>query len=161
MAKSVLILMGSKSDLPTMTKAASTLRKLGVDCEMTVASAHRSPERVDRLVRGARERGVGVVIAGAGLAAHLAGVCASATTLPVIGVPLAGGKLGGLDALLSTVQMPSGLPVATVAIDMATNAAVLAVQMLAIEDADLALRLEEERAEMAKAIEEAAAELES
>ena len=161
MAKSVLILMGSKSDLTTMSKAAAMLRKLGVEYELTVASAHRSPERVDRLVQGARDRGVGVVIAGAGLAAHLAGVCASATSLPVIGVPLAGGKLAGLDALLSTVQMPSGMPVATVGIDMATNAAVLAAQMLAIEDADLAARLEDERAEMAKAIEEAAAELES
>ncbi len=161
MARSVLILMGSRSDLPVMGKAAQVLKKFGVSYELTVASAHRSPDRLDRLVRGAREQGVGVIIAGAGLAAHLAGVCASTTTLPVIGVPLAAGKLGGLDALLSTVQMPSGMPVATVGIDMATNAAILAVQILAIEDPGLATRLQEEREQMAKAIEEAAAELSS
>ncbi|MBD3175003.1 MAG: 5-(carboxyamino)imidazole ribonucleotide mutase [Armatimonadia bacterium] len=159
MARSVLILMGSKSDLEIMRKAADTLEKLGVEHEMTIASAHRTPERVDTLVRGARDRGVGAVIAGAGMAAHLAGVCASKTTLPVIGVPLSGSKLVGVDALLATVQMPPGMPVATVGIDMAANAALLAAQMLAVEDADLARKLEDERERRAKAVEEAAAEL--
>jgi len=159
-AHKILILMGSASDAEVMREAAETLASFGVEYRMTVASAHRVPERVERLVSAARSEGYGAVIAGAGLAAHLAGVCASKTTLPVIGVPLSGGKLVGVDALLSTVQMPPGVPVATVGIDNATNAALLAVQILAVGDPDLAARLEEARASGANRIEEAAAQLE-
>ena len=143
---SVLILMGSDSDAPVMQGAVDLLRELQIRCEMTVASAHRSPDRVMRLVREAPARGVKVFIVGAGAAAHLAGVVAAHTTLPVVGVPLSGGALNGVDALYATVQMPKGIPVATVAIDGAMNAAMLAVQMLAIRDKDLADKLAEFRA---------------
>src|ERR687897_2488891 len=138
----VLILMGSDSDAPFMQGAVDILRELNIPCEMTVASAHRSPERVMRLVREAPGRGVKVFIVGAGAAAHLAGVVAAHTSLPVIGVPIDSSALKGLDALLSTVQMPPGVPVATVSIGKpgATNAGVLAVQMLALADASLAER---------------------
>ena len=130
----VLILMGSDSDAPVMSAAVDVLTELGLTCEMTVASAHRSPERVLRLVEEAPGRGVRVFIVGAGAAAHLAGVVAAHTTLPVIGVPIDSSALKGLDALLSTVQMPPGVPVATVAIGKpgATNAGVLAAQMIAL-----------------------------
>ncbi len=133
---SVLILMGSDSDAPVMQAAVDVLRELDIPCEMTVASAHRSPERVMRLVREAPGRGVKVYIVGAGAAAHLAGVVAAHTTSPVIGVPIDSSALKGLDALLSTVQMPPGVPVATVSIGKpgATNAGVLAAQMLALAD---------------------------
>ncbi len=152
MPPSVLILMGSDSDLPIMQEAAKTLARFGVGFEMTVASAHRTPDRVEALVSSARAEGFGVIVAAAGMAAHLAGVCAGRTTLPVIGVPLSGGKLVGVDALLATVQMPPGVPVATVGIDAARNAALLAVQILAVTDADLAAKLEDEKRMMAKRV---------
>src|SRR3954464_5090821 len=139
----VLILMGSDSDAPVMQAAVDTLKEFGISSEMTVASAHRSPERVMRLVGEAPGRGVRVFIVGAGAAAHLAGVVAAHTALPVIGVPIDSSALKGLDALLSTVQMPPGVPVATVSIGKpgATNAAVLAAQILAVGDLALAGRL--------------------
>ncbi len=139
----VLILMGSDSDAAVMRGVEDVLNELQVSSEMTVASAHRSPERVMRLVREAPTRGVKVFVVGAGAAAHLAGVVAAHTTLPVIGVPIDSSALQGLDALLSTVQMPPGVPVATVSIGKpgATNAGVLAAQILAVADAKLAARL--------------------
>jgi len=154
----VLILMGSGSDAPVMQAAVDILRDLGVSCEMTVASAHRSPDRVMRLVRDAPARGVKVFIVGAGAAAHLAGVVAAHTTVPVIGVPIDSSALKGLDALLSTVQMPPGVPVATVSIGKpgATNAGVLAAQILAVGDKDLRARLEGYKKNLADKVEEAA-----
>ncbi|MDW7709994.1 MAG: 5-(carboxyamino)imidazole ribonucleotide mutase [Deferrisomatales bacterium] len=143
--KSIAILMGSPNDWPVMKKGVEVLRDLGVPCEVHVASAHRDPARVVAVVSSARERGVAAVICGAGMAAHLAGVAAAHTTLPVIGVPLASGALNGQDALLSTVQMPRGIPVASVAIDGAVNAALLASQILAVHDSGLAARLEDLR----------------
>lgn len=160
MACKVLILMGSQSDQAVMVEAVKTLSGLGIECRLTVASAHRTPDRVDELVSSAREQGYGVVIAGAGMAAHLAGVCASRTTLPVIGVPLSGSKLVGVDALLATVQMPPGIPVATVAVDGAKNAALLAAQILALGDEELTRRLEDDRTSMANRVEEMAAGVE-
>lgn len=145
------ILMGSDSDLPVMKKTADTLDKFGVVYRMTVASAHRSPELVKEFVGEAERDGVGVFICGAGMAAHLAGAVAGMTTRPVIGVPL-GGTLAGLDALLSTAQMPPGVPVATVAVDGALNAGVLAVQILALSDIALAERLVEHKAEMERKV---------
>jgi 5-(carboxyamino)imidazole ribonucleotide mutase len=137
------ILMGSDSDLPTMDEAAKILQEFAVPFEMHISSAHRSPDRVARFARDADGRGLRVLIAGAGGAAHLAGVIAAHTVLPVIGVPMDGGPLHGLDALLSTVQMPGGIPVATVAIGKAgaRNAALLAVAILALGDANLRRRL--------------------
>ena len=126
----IAILMGSKSDLPVLEPAAKQLQELGIACEMRVMSAHRTPERVAEFVRGARAAGIKVFIAAAGGAAHLAGAVAANTTLPVIGVPVASSKLSGLDALLATVQMPPGVPVATVGIDNAKNAAHLALRIL-------------------------------
>jgi len=157
----VLILMGSRSDAPIMQAAADVLQELGVACETTVASAHRSPERVRRLIREAPGQGVRVFIVGAGAAAHLAGVVAAHTTLPVIGVPIDSSALNGLDALLSTVQMPPGVPVATVSIGNpgATNAGVLAAQILALSDAGLARRLEDYKRKLADQVEKAAREL--
>jgi phosphoribosylaminoimidazole carboxylase PurE protein len=145
------ILMGSDSDLPTMQEAAKLLEEFGVPYEMHVASAHRTPERVMRYARGAAGRGLQVLIAGAGGAAHLAGVLAAHVTLPVIGVPMEGGSLGGLDALLSTVQMPGGIPVATVAIGRAgaRNAALLAVAILALASPPLARKLAAYRSRLA------------
>ena len=136
------ILVGSKSDMPVLEKCAARLEELGVEYEIQVRSAHRNPEGVSEYAGTARERGLKVIICAAGMAAHLAGAVAARTTLPVIGVPVAAGTLGGLDSLLSTVQMPSGVPVATVAINGATNAAVLAAQILALSDPDLAEKLE-------------------
>jgi len=158
---SVLILMGSDSDAPVMQAAVDVLREFEVPCEMTVASAHRSPERVMRLVAEAPGRGVRLFIVGAGAAAHLAGVVAAHTTLPVIGVPIDSSALKGMDALLSTVQMPPGVPVATVSIGKpgATNAGVLAVQMLALADASLAERLTQYKKKLADKVEQAAARL--
>ncbi len=141
----VAIIMGSDSDLPVVRKAAETLDKLGIAWEMRVMSAHRTPKAVREFAAGARENGFGVVIAAAGKAAHLAGVLASHTTLPVIGIPIKASALGGLDALLSTVQMPPGVPVATVAIDSAENAALLAAQILAVTNAGLAEKLDAEK----------------
>ncbi|MFB3818021.1 MAG: 5-(carboxyamino)imidazole ribonucleotide mutase [Candidatus Methylomirabilales bacterium] len=145
------ILMGSDSDLPTMQEAAKLLEEFGVPFEMHIASAHRTPERVMRYARGASGRGLQVLIAGAGGAAHLAGVLAAHATLPVIGVPMDGGSLGGLDALLSTVQMPAGIPVATVAIGRAgaRNAGLLAVQILALASPPLAKKLAAYRSRLA------------
>jgi 5-(carboxyamino)imidazole ribonucleotide mutase len=136
------ILVGSKSDMPVLEKCAARLEELGIEYEIQVRSAHRNPEGVSEYAGTARERGLKVIICAAGMAAHLAGAVAARTTLPVIGVPVAAGTLGGLDSLLSTVQMPSGVPVATVAINGATNAAVLAAQILALSDPDLAEKLE-------------------
>ena len=139
------ILMGSDSDWPVMRQAADTLARFGVPCESRVLSAHRSPALVREYAAGASGRGLKVLIAGAGGAAHLAGVAAAHTTLPVIGVPIDSKSLKGLDSLLSTVQMPKGVPVATVAIDNAANAAILAVQCLALSDARLARALVEHK----------------
>jgi phosphoribosylaminoimidazole carboxylase PurE protein len=148
--------MGSDSDLPVMEEAVRVLEDLGVPYEIDVTSAHRTPETTARLAREAEERGVGVVIVGAGHAAHLAGVVAAHTTLPVIGVPLPSSSLQGLDALLSTVQMPGGVPVATVAIGKsgATNAGILAAQILATADPELRRRLREHKDRMAAKVEE-------
>src|SRR5436190_5157051 len=159
----VLILMGSDSDAPIMQGAVDVLRELGISSEMTVASAHRSPERVMRLVREAPDRGVKVFIVGAGAAAHLGGVVAAHTTKPVIGVPLDSSALKGLDALLSTVQMPPGVPVATVSIGKpgATNAGILAAQILAVADPKVAARLEQYKQSLADKVEQAAQKLRS
>ena len=144
--------MGSDSDLSVMRTAADTLKSLGVPFSVRVISAHRTPDAARDFARAARDEGYGAIIAAAGKAAHLAGAIAANTTLPVIGVPVKSSTLNGLEALLSTVEMPPGMPVATVAIDGAKNAALLAAQMLAIEDAQLAGRLSENRAEMARAV---------
>lgn len=135
------IIMGSDSDLPTMEAAEGVMHEFGVSYELHVVSAHRTPERMVEYAKSARERGLKVIIAGAGGAAHLPGMVASMTTLPVIGVPVVSGGLDGMDSLLSIVQMPKGVPVATVAIGNARNAGLLAVQILAISDSDLAERL--------------------
>ena len=158
---SVLILMGSDSDAPVMQGAVDVLREFEIPCEMTVASAHRSPERVMRLVREAPGRGVRVFIVGAGAAAHLAGVVAAHTVMPVIGVPIDSSALKGWDALLSTVQMPPGVPVATVSIGKpgATNAGVLAAQILAVGDPGMAARLQDYKKRLADKVEAAAAKL--
>lgn len=146
--KKVALIMGSDSDAPIVKGAADMLRKLEIPYEAHVYSAHRTPEAAANFTKSARENGFGVFIAAAGKAAHLAGALAANTTLPVIGIPIKSSTLDGLDALLSTVQMPSGLPVATVAIDGAANAALLAAQILAVEDDSLATRLNEMREEM-------------
>ena len=142
MSPSVGILVGSKSDLPVMEKCTKRLEELGIDYELEVLSAHRTPDAVAAYVASAPERGSKVFICAAGMAAHLAGAVAARTNLPVIGIPIAAGTLGGFDALLATVQMPSGVPVATVAVNGAANAAVLAAQILALSDAALTERLE-------------------
>jgi phosphoribosylamine---glycine ligase len=154
----VLILMGSDSDAPVMQASVDVLREFGIACEMTVASAHRSPERVQRLIREAPSRGVKLFIVGAGAAAHLAGVVAAHSTMPVIGVPIDSSALKGLDALLSTVQMPPGVPVATVSIGKpgATNAGVLAAQILAVGNPDVRTRLDAYKKKLADKVEEAA-----
>ena len=157
----VLILMGSDSDAPVMQAAVDTLKEFGITTEMTVASAHRSPARVMRLVEEAPGRGVKVFIVGAGAAAHLGGVVAAHTILPVIGVPIDSSALKGLDALLSTVQMPPGVPVATVSIGKpgATNAAVLAAQIMAVGDKAMAEKLTQYKRRLADKVEAAAAKL--
>jgi len=142
LSPSVGILVGSKSDLPVVEKCTKRLEDLGVDHELEVLSAHRTPDAVAEYVASAPGRGIKVFICAAGMAAHLAGAVAARTNLPVIGIPIAAGTLGGFDALLSTVQMPSGVPVATVAVNGAANAAVLAAQILALSDPELARRLE-------------------
>lgn len=139
------IIMGSDSDLPVVKKAADTLREFGVPYEVHVYSAHRTPLEAREFALHARENGFGAIIAAAGMAAHLAGAIAAATTIPVIGIPIKSAQIGGIDALLSTVQMPSGIPVATVAIDGATNAALLSIQILSVEDPELAVKLDEKR----------------
>ncbi len=156
--KKIAIIMGSDSDLPVLEKAMSTLDEFSVPYEVHVYSAHRTPEQAKAFAEAARENGFGAIIAAAGKAAHLAGALAANTTLPVIGIPVKASVLDGMDALLSTVQMPSGIPVATVAIDGAQNAALLAVQMLAINDAELARLLDESRkAERERVLEKDAA----
>lgn len=142
----VAILMGSPNDRPKMEPAADTLGSFGITADVRVMSAHRTPVQVAEFVSGARDAGYSAIICGAGMAAHLAGAAAAHTTLPVIGVPLSGGALNGVDALYATVQMPRGIPVATVAVDGAVNAALLVVQMLAIGDPDLVEALAEDRA---------------
>ncbi len=160
--RQVQILMGSDSDAPVMQRTVDQLRAFGIECGMTVASAHRSPDRVQRLVRQAREDGVAVFIVGAGAAAHLAGVVAAHATQPVIGVPIDSSPLKGWDALLATVQMPPGVPVATVSVGAAgaTNAAVLAAQILAVGDARVAAALDEHKQQLARKVEAAAARVE-
>ena len=150
--RKVGIIMGSDSDLPVVEKAIQTLRDYGVPLEVHVLSAHRTPEQVREFALGARAAGFGVLIAAAGKAAHLAGSIAANTTLPVIGIPIKSSTLDGIDALLSTVQMPSGIPVATVAIDGAVNAALLSIQILAVEDAALAEALRQSRAAAAQKV---------
>lgn len=143
--KKVAIIMGSDSDLPVVEKAINTLKSFNVPYEVHVYSAHRTPLEAANFTKNARKNGFGVIIAAAGMAAHLAGAIAANTTLPVIGIPIASGGLGGLDAVLSTLQMPSGIPVATVAVNGAVNSALLAIEMLAITDKNLAKALEEKR----------------
>ena len=150
--KKVGIVMGSDSDLPVIQKATDQLKALGIPFEVHVYSAHRTPEQARDFAVNARKNGFGVMIAAAGMAAHLAGAIAANTTLPVIGIPCKGPCLDGLDALLSTVQMPGGIPVATVAVNGGANAALLAAQILAVEDAELAAVLDEKRAKDAAAV---------
>ena len=159
--KKIGIVMGSDSDLPVVEKAMTTLEKFGVPFEAHVYSAHRTPVEAGEFAKHARENGFGAIIAAAGKAAHLAGAMAANTTLPVIGIPIKSSTLDGLDALLSTVQMPGGLPVATVAIDGAENAALLAIQILAVEDKELAAKLDAARAEAAAKVLEKNAALEA
>lgn len=154
----VSIVMGSDSDMPVMAKAADILTELGIEFEMTIISAHREPDTFFEYAKGCEGRGVKVVIAGAGMAAHLPGMCAAIFPMPVIGIPMHTTSLGGKDSLYSIVQMPSGIPVATVAIDGAVNAALLAVQMLAICDEDLQKKLDDKRiSDAAKVLEKNAA----
>ena len=150
--KKIGIVMGSDSDLPIVEKAIAIVKEYGVECEVHVYSAHRTPEQAKEFACSARRNGFGVLIAAAGKAAHLAGAVAAATTLPVIGLPIKSSTLDGIDALLSTVQMPAGIPVATVAIDGAVTAALLSLQILAVEDAALAQKLEEARRKSAEKV---------
>ena len=150
--KKVAILMGSDSDFGVMSKAVSVLKEFGIPVEVHVYSAHRTPEKVAEFATNAKDNGFGVIIAGAGMAAALAGVVAGHTTLPVIGVPLKSNALEGVDALLSTVMMPSGIPVATVAIDGSKNAAYLAAQILAVNDEELAKKVLENRQKQSAAV---------
>ncbi len=150
--KKVAVIMGSDSDLPVLAPCLKRLKSLDIPFEAHVMSAHRTPGAATEFSRDAKHNGFGVIIAAAGKAAHLAGVLAAHTTLPVIGIPVKSSTLDGLDALLATVQMPSGIPVATVAIDGAENAALLAAQMLALSDKDLADKLDEEKRNMTEAV---------
>ena len=152
--KKVAVIMGSDSDLPTVKKALEELKSYGVGYECHIMSAHRTPAAAAEFSAKAKDNGFGVIICAAGMAAHLAGVVAAYTTLPVIGIPCSSKNFDGLDALLATVQMPSGIPVATVAVDGAKNAAILAVQMLAIEDEALAQKLAAAKKEMQEQIKE-------
>ena len=155
----VAVVMGSTSDVPVVEKAINVLHDFGVETEVRVLSAHRCPNEAREFAASARENGFGVLIAAAGMAAHLAGALAANTTLPVIGIPCKSTNLDGMDALLATVMMPSGIPVATVAIDGAKNAALLAIQILAVTDKDLAKKLDDKRAEETAAVLKADAEL--
>ena len=150
----VAVIMGSESDLQVMQEALRALDELGIDREAHIMSAHRTPDAVAEFARAARDRGIKVIIAGAGMAAHLAGALAAHTTLPVIGVPVAGGALGGLDALLGMAQMPRGVPVATVAINGARNAAILAAEILALSSSAIRISLDEMRRRMAEEVAE-------
>ena len=160
--KFVSIIMGSKSDYEIMKECANTLKKFGVPYELIISSAHRSPERTKNYIKEAEKKGAQVFIAAAGMAAHLAGAVAAATTKPVLGVPMDSGPLRGEDALLSTVMMPSGMPVGTVAIGKAgaVNAAYLAIQILALDDAELQAKLQEDRISKAKKVELDSSEIE-
>jgi len=159
--KKVAVVMGSDSDWPVVKAACVQLKELGIPYEAHILSAHRTPERAAEFARNARAAGFGVLICAAGMAAHLAGAFAGNSTLPVVGIPLRGGAADGLDALLATVQMPSGIPVATVALNGAKNAAVLAAEILAVEDESLAARLSALRDDMAAAIAEKDARLQA
>ena len=150
--KKVAIIMGSDSDLPVVKKAADTLASFAVPYEMHVYSAHRTPVQARDFALNARANGFGAIIAAAGMAAHLAGAIAANTTLPVIGIPCKGGMMDGLDALLATVQMPTGIPVATVAVNGGANAALLAAQILAVSDAEIAAKLDAKRVADAKIV---------
>ncbi|MCI6568456.1 MAG: 5-(carboxyamino)imidazole ribonucleotide mutase [Dysosmobacter sp.] len=150
--KKVAVIMGSDSDWPVVKAACQQLKEFGIPFEAHILSAHRTPAQAAEFARGARANGFGALICAAGMAAHLAGAIAANTTLPVIGIPMKGGAMDGLDALLATVQMPSGIPVATVALNGAKNAAVLAAQILAVSDEALAARLDEARQHMADQI---------
>lgn len=158
----VSIVIGSKSDYEVMKECAKTLERFGVLYEMVISSAHRSPERTKRYIKTAEEKGAKVFIAAAGMAAHLAGAIAAITTRPVIGVPMSGSALSGIDALLSTVQMPAGMPVATVAIGKAgaINSAYLAMQILSLDDDELRIKLQEDRVAKAKEVEADSSEIE-
>ena len=159
--KKIAIIMGSDSDLPIVEKAINVLVEFGVPYEAHVFSAHRTPVEAAEFTRNARKNGFGAIIAAAGMAAHLAGAIAANTTLPVVGIPVSSGNLGGIDALLSTVQMPTGIPVATVAVNGAANAALLCLQMLAVNDEKLAEALDNKRAaDKAKVLEKDAALIE-
>jgi 5-(carboxyamino)imidazole ribonucleotide mutase len=148
----VAVLMGSPNDRDKMQPAADTLAEFGIEADVRVMSAHRTPAAVAEFTAAARDNGYAAIICGAGMAAHLAGAVSAQTTLPVIGVPLSGGALNGVDALYATVQMPKGIPVATVAIDGAMNAALLAIQILAVTDADLVTKLDAHRAKAVAAL---------
>lgn len=150
--KKIGIVMGSDSDLPVVSKAVDTLKSFGVPYEVHIFSAHRTPVEARDFSLNARANGFGAIICAAGMAAHLAGAIAANTTVPVVGIPIVSGGLGGLDALLSTVQMPTGIPVATVAVNGAANAALLCIQMLSIEDKELADKLDAKRKSDAKAV---------
>lgn len=152
MSKKVAVIMGSDSDFPVVKSALAELKKYGVPFECRVMSAHRTPVEAAEFADSAKDNGFGVIICAAGMAAHLAGVVAGHTTLPVIGIPMKSSVLDGMDALLATVMMPPGVPVATVAVNGAKNAAVLAVQMLAISDEELAAKLTAEKAAMADGV---------
>lgn len=161
MSKKVAVIMGSDSDWPNVKGACSQLKSFGIPFEAHILSAHRTPAEAAAFAKSAREKGFGVIICAAGMAAHLAGAFAANTTLPVIGIPMKGGAMDGLDALLATVQMPSGIPVATVALNGAKNAAVLAAQILAVSDEALAAKLDAARVEMSAQIAEKEAKLQS
>ena len=161
MSKKVAVIMGSDSDWPNVKGACSQLKSFGIPFEAHILSAHRTPAEAAAFAKSARENGFGVIICAAGMAAHLAGAFAANTTLPVIGIPMKGGAMDGLDALLATVQMPSGIPVATVALNGAKNAAVLAAQILAVSDDALAAKLDAARVEMSAQIAEKEAKLQS
>lgn len=158
--KKVAVIMGSDSDLPVVEKAIDTLKEYGIPYEVHVYSAHRTPQQVKDFVSSAKDNGFGVLIAAAGMAAHLAGAVAANTVLPVIGIPVSAKKLDGIDALLATVQMPSGIPVATVAIDGAKNAAILAAQIIAVDDNELYLKLLSDREKAANTVLEKNAKIE-
>ena len=161
MSKKVAVIMGSDSDWPNVKAACTQLKAFGIPFEAHILSAHRTPAEAASFAKSARENGFGVIICAAGMAAHLAGAFAANTTLPVIGIPMKGGAMDGLDALLATVQMPSGIPVATVALNCAKNAAVLAAQILAVSDADLAAKLDTARVDMSTQIAEKEAKLQT
>ena len=152
MSKKVAIIMGSDSDFPVVKDAAVELKKLGIPYEVHVMSAHRTPEEASEFAKNAKMNGFGVIISAAGMAAHLGGVLAAQTILPVIGIPVSGSRLDGMDALLATVQMPKGIPVATVAINGAGNAGILAAQMLALSDDTIAEKLEKMKVDMREAV---------